>query len=94
MADRIYAGAIGLLIKIDMGETISAATEYSLKVKKPSGAFVTWTPTIGSLTEFYYVTIAGDLGDAGPYIVQPQFTLGEWSGLGTPVKFSVRAALV
>lgn len=86
MADKIYAGTVGLLIKIDMGETITEATGYSLKVKKPSGAVATWALTIGSATEFYHVTASGELADVGPYIIQPQFTLGGWSGLGTPVK--------
>ena len=91
MVTRIYAGTVGLLIKIDMSETISEATDYSLNVKKPSGAFVMWTPTIGSPTEFYYVTVVGDL-DAGSYIIQPRLTLGAWSGLGTPVKLRVSRA--
>jgi len=89
MANRIYAGVIGLLIKIDMDETISAATGYSLNVKKPNGLLVVWTPTIGTDTEFYYVTVVGDLADAGSYIIQPRFTLGAWNGLGTPVKLRV-----
>ena len=89
MANKIYAGTVGLLIRIDMGETISAATDYSLKVKKPSGLFAVWTPTIGSPTEFYYVTEVGDLLDVGPYIIQPQLTLGAWSGLTSPVKLRV-----
>lgn len=94
MARRIHVGTIGLQIRVEMGETITAASAYSLAVKKPSGATATWTPTIGTSTKFYYSTIEGDLNEEGTYVLQPHLTLGSWTGHGTPVSFSVVPAIL
>jgi len=92
MANRIYTGTVGLPIKIDMDEPIGAAENYSLKVKKPNGLFAVWIPFIGSTTEFYYYTVAGDLATPGTYTIQPQLKLGTWEGLGASVKLRVSRA--
>lgn len=91
---RIHVGTVGLQIRIDMGTDITAATGYALTVKKPDGTSAAWVPTIGASTKFYYTTISGDLDQDGAYILQPGFTLGAWTGHGSPVRFSVVPALL
>ncbi len=85
----IYQGTVGLVIDIDLGETIAAATGISIKVKKPDGSEMTWTPTISGTQILRYTTIANDLATAGRYVLQPLLTLGGWTGYANPVSLTV-----
>lgn len=87
---KIYTNDIGTVIEIDMQTDLTAASSYSLVVKKPNGDIVSWTPTIVDTRYFRYVTVSGDLSQSGTYAIQPRLTLGTWSGSGDTVKFSVR----
>ena len=86
---KIFSNDKGLIITIDMQVDLTAASSYSLVVKKPNGDIVTWTPTIVNTNYFRYITITGDLDQSGDYSIQPRLTLGSWTGSGDPVKFYV-----
>lgn len=79
---RTYVGNYGVEFLIDMGETISAATDLALTVVKPSGEVVTWTPTISGTNFLRYVTADGDQDEIGTYYIQPSLTLSGWVGEG------------
>lgn len=86
---KLYKDTIGVPFRVDAGEVITGATAYTLVVKKPNGAVVTWTPTILGTRQFQYAFVAGDLDQVGVYTVQPSYTLAGVSGLKTPVQFTV-----
>lgn len=85
----MFVGDIGTEILINMQRDISTATNCSLTVKKPDGTIVTWTPTIYQVKYFRYITVLNDLDQDGVYQIQPQFTLGTWTGSGTICKIEV-----
>ena len=90
---RIYQDTVGLPIEIDMGESLAEATDYVFLVRKPrTTQIVEWAPTING-EKFVYTTQAGDLDLAGLYVFQPSFTLGEWTGRGSPVALFVSRGL-
>jgi hypothetical protein len=86
---KIYKGAIGLLVEIDLQEDISAATIKRIYVKKPDGTIVTWSATVYDTTKLHYVTQSTDLAAAGKYKLQPYIEIGDFKGRGTPVSFTV-----
>ena len=95
----IYEGAVGIeilyTVKKSDGtpENISAATNRQFNVTKPDGgkysvvANFKTDGTNGVLT--YTTTQASELTPAGPYWVQPSFTLGLFNGRATPALFYV-----
>ena len=87
----VHLGAVGVTITIDMGETISTSTSYSLRVRKPSGNIVTWTPSISGTTALAYDTTAGAINEAGTYYINPYLTLSGWTGYCDAVKLTVSA---
>jgi hypothetical protein len=87
---KIYEGTIGLPISIDMGETLTGATDLKLYIQKGNAALTEWTPSISALTKLLYTTQAGDLV-VGDTIIHPYFTLGGWSGLCDPVTLKIHA---
>lgn len=89
---RVYAGDIGTLIDVDLGEDITLATNISLSVKKPDGKVVTWSPSLQGTTALRYVLQAGDVDLAGIYFIQPKLTLGTWSGSATAIQLTVYPA--
>lgn len=85
---RIYEGAVGVEILINMNMDISEATVHSMLVLK-DGTETTWSATVYQSNYLRYVTEDGDLDDTGTYIIHPNITLGGFSGLGDPVSFKV-----
>ena len=89
---KLYVGDVGTEVIVWCGDTdISAATDLALKVKKPDGTTVTWTPSIHETYYLKYVIQSGDLDMAGIYYLQSSFTLSGWSGLGETAEFEVFA---
>jgi hypothetical protein len=88
MADKVYVGDIGTLIRIHCGEDVSAGGSASIRVKKPNGSKVTWSAT---LSTYYmnYTAVSGDLNLPGIYYCQPYVNLGAWTGRGKTVSFRV-----
>lgn len=69
---HVYKDSIGVDITITLHNDLTNAASCSILVKKPSGAFDSWTPTIvdeatGIIT---YTTVEDDLDEAGFYILQ------------------------
>jgi hypothetical protein len=89
MANKIFINTVGLTIEINMVNTIVGATSLALNIKKPNGTIVIWVPEIYDSTKLRYLTVAGDLDQAGNYNIQPSFVLGGWSGKGEVVSLSV-----
>jgi hypothetical protein len=89
MSEKVYVGDIGTIIEIDMQENISTATELKLKVRKPDGTQVEWTPSIYGTNYLRYTLQVGDLDMAGTYALQPYMTIGTWTGRGDTVSFTV-----
>jgi hypothetical protein len=72
----IVVGDVGVLIKMDMGEDVSAAASTSMRVTKPDGSVVTWPCSVSDLQYLTYTTSAGDIDQAGVYTVNPAVELG------------------
>jgi hypothetical protein len=76
---KIYAGAVGVEIILDTGQDITAAGTKEILFKKPvSGLTGAWTGTAYQTSKVKYVTIVGDLLEAGIYLFQ---THVKWSDL-------------
>jgi hypothetical protein len=78
---KVYVGDIGTAIELDTGVSLVGATVTQIKVRKPSGAVVTWTATVSS-TKLRYVTLLNDLDQEGVWRMQASMTLpsGKWLG--------------
>ena len=88
--EKPYVGDVGTEIKIDMQESMAAATNVTFEVKKPNGDDVVWTGVqIVEITKLKYTTQAGDLNQSGIYKIQPKLTMGMWTGRGTMAIFRV-----
>jgi len=86
---KVYVGDIGTAIVLECGVDISGGSAYNVAVKKPDGTEVTWTGALEGTTQVKYTTIAGDLDQAGEYLLQPALTLSGWIGRGETAKLSV-----
>lgn len=78
---KVYVGDIGTAIELDTGVSLVGATVTQIKVRKPSGAVVTWTATVSG-TKLRYVTLLNDLDQEGVWRMQASMTLpsGKWLG--------------
>ena len=86
---KLFVDDVGTIILIDMGADISTATSLVLKINKPDATSTTWTPTIYSTRYLKYVAVTNDFNVVGKYTIQPQFTLGTWTGSGQEVYINV-----
>jgi hypothetical protein len=91
---KIYQGDIGIALVIATGLTLTGASVTTLKVKKPSGALVTWNATIdpGNATQLIYTTGTNDLNENGVYFIQASVTLGAQVLFGETVPLTVYGA--
>lgn len=88
----IRVGEIGKQFIISSGCDLTGIDTIVLKIKKPDGTLVDWTPgTIGS-NSCTYVTVAGDLDQEGDYLLkETQYTFLNGNYFrGDPVKFTVQ----
>lgn len=89
--------AVGLIIIYAVRQQgvivdISSASGLKLVIGKPSGNYIAVTGALytdGTDGKISYVTVAGDLDEAGPYKVQAFFTLGAYTGYTAQVKMYV-----
>jgi len=88
---KIYKDTVGLEIVITFDESIEGATTITMQVLKPEATTaVAWTATIGADNQsITYTTVSGDLNLEGDYRINPQFTLGSWTGKTDTVTFEV-----
>ena len=95
MNTDIHVGDTGLEILADCQQDISAATNMTFLVRKPSGATTTWAATKATLDGetrlVRYLTVTGDLNEPGVYTIHPHLTLGAWTGVGKVGSFEVKA---
>lgn len=87
----IFQGTIGLQITVLTSCDLTSATSRKLKVVKPDGTNVTWTPTcpVPSDGKLYYTTVAADLTLFGDYFLQAYAEFGTDKYYGDIVKFRV-----
>lgn len=86
----VAMNTVGLAIIIETGQPIAGASNINLNVKKPSGEKEIWTgAAVYGETALRYVTVAGDLDEAGPYVLYPELTLGDYTGKGKPDRFLI-----
>ena len=90
---RTYVGDTPL-IKADMGEVITGATGLKFYAKRPvTKDIVEWTPSISGTNYLQYQSVTDDIDEAGVWKVQPELTLGSFSGRGRIFRFTVYAVL-
>ena len=91
-----HKGDIGTLIKIDLGEDISAATVLKIKYRKPSGTVGQWDAVIyGTTAVAFITTLITDLNEAGPWVLQAYVEIPTpWSGHSTVTAMEVLDVLV
>ena len=89
---KVYMGDIGTEIVVDCGVDVSAAATPALKVKKPDSSTATWPATVVESNKLRHITVAGDLDQAGKYLIQPDVNLPTWDGLGETVELTVYPA--
>lgn len=73
--DKVFVGEIGKTFRIYAGVDLTDATAVVMKVKKPSGANVSWTATVDDNP--YYATynlVANDVDLEGDYYLSLQVT--------------------
>lgn len=101
MASEIHEGDIGtkLLITItDDGEVvdISSASSLSIFIKKPNGTILSRAGTLetdGTDGKMYYITVVGDLDQAGVHKLQGHVTLLNGSYFTSTATFKVHCNL-
>ena len=85
---KAIRGSVGVLIKVNLLESMVGATGLSFDVEKPSGANDTWLCSEnGNFLE--YTTTDGDLDEVGIYKISPVLTLGSFDGRGLGVRLTV-----
>lgn len=89
MADKIYIDEVGLTILLDAGQDITGATDVTIEVLKPSGATASWSAEVYDSQYVKYLTVEGDLDEAGTYKLQCELTLGDWTGRGNTTTMRV-----
>lgn len=97
--DHIQVGAVDLLIELEIKNghkalDISAATTKNIILEKPDDTIITAPGTFttdGKDGLLYYLTVAGDLDQAGIYNAQAYLVLPGFTGYSTPVSFQVYA---
>lgn len=79
---KVYVGDIGTAIVLDTGTNLGTATAFSIEVRKPSGAVVSWAATVVETTKLRFVTVSGTLDEAGSWAMQAKVALpsGLWLG--------------
>jgi len=66
----IFKNDIDIPIIIDTKEDLTTATKISIKVRKPDGTDFEWIGTLYQTTKIKYMTVDGDLDQAGTYKIQ------------------------
>jgi len=86
---KIYTGATGVEIVVDMGEDMTGATGTVLQVRMPDGTEARWQASVSGTRSLRYVTQPGDLDQDGRYLIQPHLAIGGFSGPGEPFTLAV-----
>ena len=89
MTDKIYRGSYGIVMYVNCGKDISAATNAKIRIKCPGGKVIEQTATIHETNYLKYTTVDGDLDETGTYSIQSSMTLGGWTGIGSTAYLKV-----
>lgn len=88
---KSYKPDIGTVVSLNTGTVITGASAVSIEVRKPSGLVETWAGVIGSDTYSVEHTIAaGNLTEAGIYILQAKVVIGSGTWYGDSVSYEVK----
>ena len=87
--EKHYIDTIGIVIRVDVVEDITTATDPKLYVRKPDGTEVIWIPSKSGTTHFEYTTVSGDVDQSGFYRLQAGFTIDGWTGRGGTAEFTI-----
>jgi hypothetical protein len=82
MKSKYYVGDIGTEILLDTKVDLMGGTDAKIKVMKPDGSTIEWDAAIKDITKLSHVIAAGELDQAGTYMLQASITLGSWKGRG------------
>lgn len=94
MADELYAGVAGLLLRINMQQDVSSATNRVLRIKGPNATSTSdLTPVTIDGNYFEYTTGVNDFTVGGTWQIQPRFTFGGYVIVGTIIQVRVRDSL-
>ena len=81
MGDRLYVGETGKILKVRVfddaeTESLSGGTNLTLRIERPDGTVLDVTATIATTTPtdkfLQYTIVAGDLNQAGVYILHSE----------------------
>jgi len=94
MANKMYQGDVGTILRVNTNIDLSGHTESStyLNIKLPSGTEIIWDLEVeGSLEDgiLYHTCEYGDLEQAGTYTGQVYVTFGANHWLGETFTFRV-----
>ena len=107
LREGVHVGDIGTALEVLVREydfttetysvvDISTATTMQIKLQKPNGTVVTKTgvfSTDGTDGKMRYVTISGDLDEAGFWRIQGYVETASWQGYTSLGEFEVHANL-
>lgn len=90
---KLYLGDYGHVFYIYTGADLSTALETSLRIKKPDGTLVNWTPTLHTFGITYnyltYTIYNGDLDQVGLWELQTYAKFNGWIGRGNTIDFQI-----
>jgi hypothetical protein len=89
---KIYKDDWGVVFSVLVGIDLTLATAYKLKIIKPDGRNVEWTPTVATpVTAGYltYTSVLGDLDAAGNYKLNAYVTFSSGAFTGETAIFRV-----
>ena len=100
--EEIHLGDIGTSLQLEIVEDgvaldISTATSLKMRFQKPSGSTLDKDAsfvTDGSDGLIRYVTVSGDLDEAGTWTRQAFMQIGSWHGQSSRVQFVVRGNII
>lgn len=93
-AGTIQLGDVGTAIRISLAGSmdLSTAVAQTIRYRKPSGDTGEWTATVvGDTVE--YITVAGDIDEAGVWYIQAYVDLTTWQGTSKAVSLRVEQSI-
>jgi len=73
---------IGTAIDCNMRIDLTTSTVRQIKYRKPSGTTGVWTAALQGAQSLRYLTLLGDVDEAGPWQFQPYAEKPGWKGHG------------
>jgi hypothetical protein len=91
-SQKVYVNDIGTEIILDTGVDISGAIVLKVEFRRPDGSVGSWVAAEDSVnTRLKYVTLAGDLKQAGVWKLQGYVELDNFKGRTATVDMEVFA---